>query len=97
MAGGMPPAYRLTPSWFFVNADAEHGLGHEFAGQKGVGWVHTSQSCIAEESLNHRLFEDAKPSCQVHGHIDYLPGTLDRPVLDGNELGPPQHAVVNTV
>jgi hypothetical protein len=87
----------LAPARFLVNTDTEHCLGHELARHKSVGWVNTPQACIAEEPLDQSLFEDTKPSCQVHGCIDDLPGTLDSVMLDGHEPGTPQHAVTNTV
>src|SRR5215471_11380593 len=95
--GALYLSLRLTPARFLVNTNTEYGLGHELARHKSVGWVNTSQSCVTEEPLDHSLFEDTKPSCQVHCCIDDLPGTLDGTMLDGNELGTPQHAMVNTV
>src|SRR5215831_16740979 len=95
--GALYRSLRLTPARFLVNTNTEYCLGHVLARDKSVGRVNTSQACIAEEPLDQGLFEDTKTFCQVHGCIDDLPGTLDSAMLDGNELGTPQHAMVNTV
>jgi D-serine deaminase-like pyridoxal phosphate-dependent protein len=36
-----PRGWTSAPTRLLVNADAEHRLGHEFPGQKGVGRVNT--------------------------------------------------------
>src|SRR4029434_4343188 len=91
--GALSPSPRLAPTRGLVNIDTNHCLGYKLTGQKGVGRMHTSQPRISEESFDEGLFEDAITSCQLHRCIDDLPGTLDRPVLDGHELGPPHVAV----
>src|SRR5215471_9193603 len=95
--GRRAPCAQLTPAWCLINIDAEYRLGHELTGQKRVGRVNTPQACIAEEPLDQGLFENANTSCQLHRCIDHLPGALDRPVLDGHELGPPHVAVVDAI
>src|SRR5262245_25953300 len=95
--GAMSPSPGLAPTRCLVNAVAEPRPGHKVTGQKGVRRVNASQAGIAEEPLNQGLFEDAITSCQLHRGIDDLPGALDRPMLDGHELGPPHMAVVSAV
>src|SRR5262245_65696018 len=95
--GALSPSPGLAPTRGLVNIDAKHCLGYKLTGQKGVRRVNASQAGIAEEPLNQGLFEDAITSCQVHSGIDDLPGALDCPVLDSDELGPPHVAVVSAV
>src|SRR5215510_5242499 len=95
--GPLSPSLRLAPTRGLVNIDTKHCLGYKLTGQKGVGRMYTSQPSIAEKSFDEGLFEDAITSCQLHRCIDDLPGALDRPVLDGHELGPPHVAVVSAV
>jgi hypothetical protein len=63
----------LAPARFFVHVDARHRFGHELAGQKGVGWVNTSQLGIAEEPFQPSLFADPKAASQIQRCIDDPP------------------------
>ena len=92
------PCYRLTPARFLVNADAEHRLGHKFAGQKCVRWVNTSQACIAEEPLDPRVcLKMPKPPARSIAVSTTFQAPSTARCLTATSLAPHSVAVVNAV